>query len=209
MADWDADRPRLRRKLAKLMSSIRSDAVRRLLPTAAMAKAWQAQSMAGLSVPSPAYVGAFRGEPGLENVGVKVGNALGSAPGNVAAELRGFEARLQRVVAVLDSKYPRVDDLDADGLSAVIDLAAWAHAQWIRIHPLANGNGRTARLWANHILMRYGVPPAIRLRPRPDGGYVLACADAMKGKWEPTAAVFLDMVRAATAAIGAGKAKPV
>jgi hypothetical protein len=27
-------------------------------------------------------------------------------------------------------------------------LAAILHGEWVRIHPFANGNGRTARLWA-------------------------------------------------------------
>ncbi|MBI3490264.1 MAG: Fic family protein [Acidobacteria bacterium] len=70
-------------------------------------------------------------------------------------------------------------DLDTDGLAAVIDLAAWAHAEWVRIHPFANGNGRTARVWANWIFVRYGFPPAVRLRPRPESGYGAACARAM------------------------------
>jgi Fic family protein len=81
-------------------------------------------------------------------------------------------------------------DPDADQLAAIVDLCAWAHAEWIRIHPFANGNGRTARLWANCIAMRYGLPPFIRLRPRPNDGYAAAGAKAMQGNWEQTAAEF-------------------
>jgi hypothetical protein len=33
-----------------------------------------------------------------------------------------------------------------------------AHTRWVEIHPFVNGNGRTARMWANWILVRYGVP---------------------------------------------------
>lgn len=76
----------------------------------------------------------------------------------------------------------------------MIDLSAWAHAEWVRMHPFANGNGRTARIWANAILMRYGLPPAVRLRPRPGGAYGLAGAAAMEGDWRPTAAVFRTML---------------
>jgi hypothetical protein len=64
----------------------------------------------------------------------------------------------------------------------------------VRIHPFANGNGRTARLWANYVLMRYGLPPIVRLRPRPDGGYGVAGAAAMDGDWEPTVAVFRKLL---------------
>lgn len=74
------------------------------------------------------------------------------------------------------------------------DLSAWAHAEWLRMHPFANGNGRTTRIWANAILMRYGLPPAVRLRPRPGGGYGLAGAAAMDGDWRATAAVFRTML---------------
>lgn len=76
----------------------------------------------------------------------------------------------------------------------MIDLAAWAHAEWVRIHPLGNGNGRTARIWANALLMRYGVPPVIRLRPRPDSGYAEAGTAAMHGDWRPTAALFRRLI---------------
>ena len=54
-------------------------------------------------------------------------------------------------------------------LLAVIELAAIAHGEWVRIHPYANGNGRTARVWANWVAMRYGLPPFVRIKPRPDG----------------------------------------
>ena len=57
--------------------------------------------------------------------------------------------------------------------------------------------------------MRYGIPPAVTLRPRPDGGYAAACVSAMSGDWKPTAVVFHKMVR--DAIVGAGtvtSAKP-
>ena len=90
------------------------------------------------------------------------------------------------------------DEVDADGLAAVLDLAAWAHCEWARIHPFANGNGRTARLWANALLLRYGIPPVLRPRPRPGGGYARASARAMKGEWRPMAALLREMLREAT-----------
>jgi hypothetical protein len=90
----------------------------------------------------------------------------------------------------LDALLPIGQELDADQLAAVIDLCAWVHAEWVRIHPFANGNGRTARLWANTIAVRYGLPPFIRLRPRPNTGYGEAGAKSMQGDWKPTAAVF-------------------
>lgn len=44
-----------------------------------MAKHWQAVCVQNLTVPDQRYVGAFRGEPGLENIGVKIGLILASS----------------------------------------------------------------------------------------------------------------------------------
>lgn len=96
---------------------------------------------------------------------------------------------------ILDELIPTGNMPDANVLDAVLDVCGWVHAEWIRIHPFANGNGRTARLWANYVAMRYGLPPFIRLRPRPDGeAYASAGKQAMTGKWEPTAELFRDML---------------
>jgi len=145
--------------------------------------------MEGLDA-EPRYVGAFRGEVGLENTGVRIGDYYGVHPSQVADELKRFEEVLQAVVAQLDADLPVGKEPDADELAAVIDLCAWAHAEWVRIHPFANGSGRTAHLWANFLARRYGLPPFVRLRPRPDSGYEDAGVKAMQGDWKPTAVVF-------------------
>jgi len=129
LPDWDADSPQLRRNLGKVFDAIERDAARRAVPRAAAAKRWQAQMMDGLAVGKPEYSGRFRGEPGLERRGVHVKGVYGSAPWEVAEELKAFESTLQRALASLDARYPDADSLDDDGLSAVIELAAWAHAQ--------------------------------------------------------------------------------
>ncbi len=40
-----------------------------------------------------------------------------------------------------------------------ITLAAWTHAEFVRIHPFVDGNGRTARLMMNYQLMLSGFLP--------------------------------------------------
>jgi hypothetical protein len=192
--DWDKDSPRLRENLARVLEEIHRAAEQRETPTLKAAKSWQARIMAGLQVPDRRAVGAFRGERGLENVQVKIGARYGVAPPDVARELKRFEAKLQTLVAEMDMRLPPGREPDLDELAAIIDLCAWAHAEWVRIHPFSNGNGRTARLWANSIAMRYGLPPFIRLRPRPDGGYGAAAARAMQGYWRPTAVVFIRLL---------------
>jgi Fic family protein len=34
-----------------------------------------------------------------------------------------------------------------------LELAAWTHAEFVKIHPFTDGNGRTARLIMNYVLM--------------------------------------------------------
>jgi hypothetical protein len=189
------DSPQLRENLARVLEEIVRASEQRETPTLAMAKRWQTFVMEGLDVPDSRFVGAFRGEPGLETVQVRV-PAMVAAPGppfrsviwvdgvdsaGVAEERARFEAKLRILVAELDALLPIGQEPDADQLAAIVDLCAWVHAEWVRIHPFANGNGRTVRLWANSLAMRYGLPPFIRLRPRPTADYGDAGAKAMQG----------------------------
>lgn len=150
--------------------------------------------MKGLEADDAKYIGAFRGEPGLENVQVRIGTQYGVPADSVVKELRKFQVKLQQSVELLDEMLPPGQALTADQLGAVIDLCAWTHSEWVRIHPFANGNGRTARLWANSIALRCGLPSFVRLRPRPDEGYGAAGAQAMSGNRKPTAKVFHKML---------------
>lgn len=194
MPDWDEDSPKLRENLAHVLGMLRQSATERTSPSVEQAREWQRRLMEGLEADDTKYVGSFRGESGLENVQVRIGPHYGVPADSVAGELRKFEAKLQYAVKLLDVLIVGDQAVTADELSAVIDLCAWSHSEWVRIHPFANGNGRTARLWANSIALRYGLPPFVRLRPRPDGGSGAAGAQAMQGDWEPTARVFHNML---------------
>ena len=46
----------------------------------------------------------------------------------------------------------------------VVELSALAHYKLVAIHPFIDGNGRTARLFTNLLLMQKGYPPAIILK---------------------------------------------
>jgi hypothetical protein len=106
-----------------------------------------------------------------------------------------FIERLQAVADRLDALLPAGIALDPDGLEAVIELAAWAHSEWVRIHPFCNGNGRIARSLTNAILMRYGLPPVLRLRPRPASPYGHAGAEGMEGKAKPMETLLRRLLR--------------
>ncbi len=190
MPDWDQDSSQLRKNLTQLLENIVDTSEQRLTPTIEMARSWPQAMMQGLDVPEPRYVGSFRGENSLESVQVVIGKHYGVPAAEVAFALKTFEEKLQKAVAMLDTQLPVGELPDAEQLAAIIDLCAWVHAEWVGIHPFANGNGRSARLWADYVALRYGLPPFVELRPRPDVGYADACDRAMSGEWLPTARVF-------------------
>jgi hypothetical protein len=157
LPDWDADSPQLRRNLGKVFSAIERDAARRAVPRVATAKRWQAQMMEGLAVGKPEYAGRFRGEPGLERCRVHVDGVYGSAPWEVADELKAFESTLQLAVNGLDARYPDADSLDDDGQSAA--GAAAMRGQW---RPTVN---LFRQMLKEHFAMP-GAVPAARKKPK-------------------------------------------
>lgn len=203
MGDWDADSPQLRTNLKGLIEHIRDAALRRDPVSVASVRDWHTSLMRGLDVPDPAMVGRFRGESGLEDCDVAVGGRLGVLARDVTRALAQFARRLEGGLRELDAAIPAESEPTADGVAAALTLCAWAHAEWVRIHPFANGNGRTARLIANSIAMRYGLPMLVPVRPRPGGEYGKAARAAMAGDWEPTEALFVELYLEAIRAGGA------
>jgi Fic family protein len=193
MDDWDKDSPQLRANLARVLSGARDEAIARAAPSLATVRRWHREIMKGLALTSSEYIGRFRGEDGLQDIGVRVGGHAGVPSALVAPALAQFEQTLQNAVATLDQQIESDQDLTVDQLAAVIDLCAWVHSEWIRIHPFVNGNGRTAQLWANYIAMRYGLPNFVRLRPRSGSPYGDTAAEAMQGRWQSTVSVFRRM----------------
>ena len=62
-----------------------------------------------------------------------------------------------------------------------IEFAAEAHYRLVTIHPFVDGNGRTARILMNMILMMQGYPPAI-IRKRDRLAYISALEKAQLGR---------------------------
>jgi fido (protein-threonine AMPylation protein) len=200
MADWDADSTRLTHNISRLMeSSVWKEANRRKFPSA---QEWHTRLMQGLDVPNPDWVGAYRGAPGLETIEVQIDDLWGTPANEVVDAVARFETILRQAFADLDDELPRslIDQPQFTHsdvqLFKVIELCAWVHAEWVRIHPLANGNGRIARIWANYIAVRYGLPAFVRIRPRPDPQpYGAVGRLAIQGDWLPTVALFQRMLR--------------
>jgi len=63
-------------------------------------------------------------------------------------------------------------------------LAAQFHYKFIRIHPFDDGNGRTARILMNFILMQFGFPPVI-IKTEDKENYFSALRQADAGLIEP------------------------
>lgn len=65
-------------------------------------------------------------------------------------------------------------DLADKHFDNAIDCAAWTHAEFVRIHPFVDGNGRTSRLIMNYQLMANGfLPISIKKESRLDYFYAL------------------------------------
>ena len=130
----------------------------------------------------------------------EVGGHRGTPPDRVAAELAAFDRTLAERLEELDRTIRREHldaDLTADTVNAVIILCAWAHGEWVRIHPFPNGNGRTARILVNSLAVRYGLPAFMRIRPRPGAAYAWVAHQAMDRKWTAASPLFLRLYAAA------------
>lgn len=98
---------------------------------------------------------------------------------NVAVRISGSRVVLPNPRKVSDLMNQFIDWLQKADLDP-IELAAEAHYQLVTIHPFVDGNGRTARLLMNMILMMQGYPPAI-IRKRDRLAYIGALEQAQLG----------------------------
>ena len=99
-----------------------------------------------------------------------------------APEIAGFYSSLRRritgstVVFPNPAKLPTLMEAFGAWLAAVDPspaLAFDAHLRLVSIHPFADGNGRTARLLMNLLLLRAGYPP-VAIRPDDRTAYIAA-----------------------------------
>lgn len=72
-------------------------------------------------------------------------------------------------------------------------LLAESHWSFLRIHPFDDGNGRTARLLTNYVLLRSGLPPMV-IKSAERDRYIGALQNADVGRMEPLAGFMLENV---------------
>ncbi len=139
--------------------------------------AWHTQLHVGCThVPVPQYVGNYRGtpQPYINFCPVMFGSFTGAPATQVATELAAFETSLQRELERLDAAMPEELAATPSRLNLALQVVAVYYATWLRIHPFADGNGRTARLLANWIMARYWQPLIFPGRPPIDRDVLLA-----------------------------------
>lgn len=198
--------------VAALLTNLVRHATPRRPARVALAHDWHREIYRGVgSVPAPHYLGGVRGggHPDLAGYEVVLGVpgservlARGAPSAEVHAQLQNFDLSLKRVTATLDQAISPRGPADQAQLLAAVELSAVLHGEWVRIHPYANGNGRIARTWANWAAIRYGLPPFVAIKPRPDGLLYGRAAQLSMGlppsfvaDHDLTVQVFLELLR--------------
>jgi Fic/DOC family len=193
--NWSDDDPvdshRILTNVAQALVDAAQMAATRMTPTVDDLRRWHTMVFAGCTVPSPSYVGGFRGDAHVDLVDYEVGigptmpdgwpECMGVWARFVDGQMRTIATQLTNALGLLDGVIP-VDEhpTTVDDLKEVVSVVAIAHGELVRIHPFVNGNGRVARLLTAHISLRYGLPAFVRLKPRPgDVAYARAAKRSM------------------------------
>ena len=98
----------------------------------------------------------------------------------VAVRLSGSMVTLPNPIKVPDLMAGLIEDITTDHELHPVQVAAEAHYQLVSIHPFVDGNGRTARLLMNLILLQNGYPPAL-IRKRDRLRYIQSLEKAQMG----------------------------
>ncbi|MDP3998412.1 MAG: Fic family protein [bacterium] len=80
---------------------------------------------------------------------------------NIAVRLRGSETILPNPLKIPELMEEFIEWLQSDNPDHPIKIAIEAHFKLVSIHPFVDGNGRTARLLMNLLLIQAGYPAAI------------------------------------------------
>lgn len=84
---------------------------------------------------------------------------------NVPVYIRGAQHVPPNPRKVWDAMKNFAYRMEHDTFASPIEKAAWIHAEFVKIHPFQDGNGRTARLIMNYHLLANDFPPtSIKLK---------------------------------------------
>ena len=99
---------------------------------------------------------------------------------SIPVRISGSPVVLPNPKRVPDHMQQFIEEITAENDKHPVELAAQAHYQLVTIHPFVDGNGRTARLLMNLILMQHGYPPAL-IRTRDRMKYISSLEKAQLG----------------------------
>jgi fido (protein-threonine AMPylation protein) len=121
----------------------------------------------------PEFAGKLRGPaPEYLSIPIQFGRYRAVPPEHVPQECTRLFGAINKLIDQLDDLVR--DDSEANVLDEVLKIAAYAHCELIRIHPLINGNGRTSRMCINYFAWRYGFAPLTCDRPGDESAYLAA-----------------------------------
>lgn len=189
--DDAADASTIAANISTALDDARGLAASRSPLTQADLRRWHRITYEACTVPASTHVGGFRGDGHSDLVDYEVGIGppmVDGFPERMGVWARDVQPAVANLFGQIGLAFAALDAVvsagstptDVDVLAEVVGVAAAVHGEWIRIHPFANGNGRTARLLAAHVALRYGLPVFVTLKPRPhDVAYTRAAASSM------------------------------
>lgn len=86
------------------------------------------------------------------------GMMVGGVYRNIAVRITGAKHKPPTPTDMYNQVKNFFADLPLKNDLNVIELAAWTHAEFVKIHPFSDGNGRTSRLMMNYQLMLKDFP---------------------------------------------------
>lgn len=170
---WDPDLPANQTNIQSNFNRLQIEVVNigraGIRPTDAMVRDWHRSSLRGVGLSQPEVAGGYRGEG---PVGTPLSVCLngvrgvpGANPAAVANLVTRFFTELHRRLDDLDTRR-KAGETVVQLYPEVVETAAWAHGEWVRIHPFADHNGSTARLMTITIGLLYGVHFKLPGKPR-------------------------------------------